>query len=492
MKPTKILKQTGSLMIEMVAVIGLLALITPILFQQIQRRNEEIVNAQIATEMRMLKDALTAYIQADEKNIAKDCSLWDDVNEKYKDILPERPLYCGHMENLSDYLVGNSGGIMEEDYEITIHGYTVPTYYGSSSVPEEFRPVIFGIIAQKADANMGTLRRAAKVAALIGLEGGVVQNCTNDTCSITGMSGAWVLTVPKGDVGDNSIAAITSFDNVSGSAILKDVEWQHLKSETAQADTMAAKRLGVQEILTVDSTENCIADYGNNTVQVNGSDTCAPFFEVNPTTKEVKLAGVIKTDKTTGATCSATDEANCEKAAGCVWIATDDLNNVNGGECVSEYVLNPTGTSQVEDIKINARGGAKLSEILPNWILKETKYFAASSASSDSATLKVDIPDCPAGYQPAITTIPTLSAPSPLTTTYPDTDQITGVTAVKVLISSSNTETTKTENEGASGQWDIHPKKYRTIGDSSSWNDAATTVSVLVHTYCVYTAAAGS
>ena len=71
--------QKGSLLVEMMAVIGLLTLITPILFQQVHRRNEEIVSAQIATEMRMIKDGVQAYMEAYEDKIAQEyCEgLWN-------------------------------------------------------------------------------------------------------------------------------------------------------------------------------------------------------------------------------------------------------------------------------------------------------------------------------------------------------------------------------------------------------------------------------
>ena len=49
--------QKGVMIIEVVAVLGLLAAITPMLFQQISRRNDEILNVQVATEMRAIKDA---------------------------------------------------------------------------------------------------------------------------------------------------------------------------------------------------------------------------------------------------------------------------------------------------------------------------------------------------------------------------------------------------------------------------------------------------
>ena len=73
------------------------------------------------------------------------------------------------------------------------------------------------------------------------------------------------------------------------------------------------------------------------------------------------------------------------------------------------YVLDPQYTSVMNDIKIMSRGGAKLSEILPNYILKEVKTLRPGSTRISSLGelpwdknngWKVTIPAnyCPKGY----------------------------------------------------------------------------------------------
>lgn len=394
MKHKQNTQQQGSLLIEMIAVIGLLALVTPILFMQVQRRNEEIINTQVASEMRMLKDGVSAYIQATEDVLASDCHLIDS-NGKYKNVATATN-FCFEAEvsTVIDFLPGPVSGNLNADYNIYYYGYTVPqncVAEGEGTVCDDYRPVIYAVIAQS-EARQN-LRQAAKIAALIGLEGGVVVG-QSGASTIAGMQGAWGLPNQGGKIQQDAVVAITSFDNASNASILKDVEWQHLKSDTAQADTMATERLGVKQILTVDSTENCIANYKNNTVQIKSSSTtstCTPFFEVDPTTKKVTLKGIIGTGKTSGGTCASfTDRKNCENAVNCVW-----ANDI----CTNEYLLNPAETSLVSDIKISARGGAKLSEILPKWILKNVRHIFGSSASFTAG-------NCPTGYRYAITASP--------------------------------------------------------------------------------------
>ena len=156
------IKQKGSLMIEMVAVIGLISLITPILFHQINTRNEEIINTQIATEMRMLKDAASSFIQANEDWLAKysyadnGCNLWDNTNKKYKDVSNASPNHCGgtnavySIDVFEDFLVSPDGIL--DDYDVYFFGYTVPMncYYDEGTDKDicEYRPVIYAAIVQ--------------------------------------------------------------------------------------------------------------------------------------------------------------------------------------------------------------------------------------------------------------------------------------------------------------------------------------------------------
>ena len=385
--------QIGSLMIEMVAVIGLIALITPILFHQIHRRNEEIVNTQIATEMRAVKDAMASYIQANEQTLAEEVEIYKDgkyiatANEECEDL---KNISIG---NISTYFQGNANILTE--YDLMLCYYTVPV----NETEGTYRPVIYGVAVQL--EGMGSLRRASKIASLIGLEGGVATS----TAGLMGMQGVWEL--PISGLDPTAVGVISSFDDASNASILKDVRWQHMQSDTVQAPIIVAERLGIKDVLTVDNTTNCIQNYGSGTVSIKATDDttpCAPFFEVNPTTKEVRLAGTIRTGTAvSGATCSSTTKTDCEKEAHCVWVeasaSEEDSASEEKGKCVAEYLLNPAGTSVMEDIKLSSRGGAKLSDLLPRWNLIEVE--TVGSGEKDLTPWS-----CPTGYLYGIMVIP--------------------------------------------------------------------------------------
>ena len=389
--------QIGSLMIEMVAVIGLIALITPILFQQIHRRNEEIINTQIATEMRAIKDAMSAFIQANEKTLA--------AKLEYK---PDKPIYdgkqyidtegyegCEDLEeisigsNISTYFQGNTNILTE--YDLMLCYYTVPV----NETEKTYRPVIYGVAVQL--EGMGSLRRASKIASLIGLEGGVVYEG-----ELKGMQGVWEL--PISGLDPTAVGVISSFDDASNASLLKDVRWQHMQSDTVQAPIIAAERLGIKDVLTVDNTENCIQNYGTAAVSITATDDttpCTPFFEVNPETKEVRINGTIRTGTAVSdATCSSTTKTDCEKEANCAWVQASD----GTGKCLAEYLLNPAGTSVMEDIKLSSKGGAKLSDLLPKYSLRE-RYFIHAGDEDTVWTIE-DLSLCPKPLKTYATVLP--------------------------------------------------------------------------------------
>ncbi len=507
--------EKGSLLIEIIAVLGLIALITPILFRQVQRRNDDIIDAQIASEMRAVKDAVAAYIQTDEGTLATSCGLkCPSANLVCTNIAAGEygntnggELDCGitlTSAGLANFFSG--GSAILDDYDYYIYGRTVKQANNS------YRPVIYGVIVQK-DA-MPNLRRASKVASLIGLEGGVVYGG-----KVQGMQGVWedsLITTPE-----NAVVATTSFDDATNSAILKDATFQHMQaSGSVQAPIVVTERLGATDILTVDNQtdDSCIANYMNDSVTLTAtSDTgsaCAPFFEVNPNTKEVHLRGVIKTGVSTNATCtSGTTKATCEAIQNCVWVSSA---NDNAGACVGEYLLNPSETSMVDDIKLGNKGGAKLSEILPNWSLKNVVYKSFDMSSSN---WQVAMPLCPASYRPALIVVPsgvqsnkvlsvntkaiagairkadgTVKEDADFSSTYQD-NKVTIDGATRFLISATGATPTEGVMEnatGTTGTWTITPQFWvRTSeGTAGTWTNAAGTLSegfsAVIQTYCVF------
>lgn len=381
-------QEKGALLVEVIAVLGLIALMTPILFEQIQKRNEEIINTQVASEMRALKEALSNYIQANEAFLAEDCGLMGDNGEYTASNKEECNVdWANEAQAIADARLFAGNTSILDDYDVKFYGKTVPS--GAS----DYRPVIYAVAYQK--DPMPNLRRASKTAALIGVEGGVV---TNNSGHIDGMQGVWTLNI-EGAL-ENAVAVTTSFDTVTNSAILKDATFSNMQaSNSVQAPIIAGGRVGVMDIFTV-SGDDCIIDYGSDTIEIRANEDrgCAPVFEVDAGTHEVHIAGVIKTGKipTDHGDCAlGTSRATCEAIKNCIWIENDQ----NGNNCINEYLLNPAETSLMNDIKLASRDGANLSEILPKWSLMRVRSV------TDDGNVNSTI-SCPDGYNRGIIVLP--------------------------------------------------------------------------------------
>ena len=386
--------QKGSLLIEMMAIISLLALVTPILFQQVHRRNEEILATQRAAEMRLIKEGVTNYLEANEDILAKyKCimkggtnRMWDEDHKVYNNIdLAECGSSITNDANddirfeIKDYISGMDDsetsdlGILE-DYDIKIFGYTVPTKcIGSADVSNviddktcEYRPELFAVIVEGYYSD--NLRRKAKTASLIGAEGGVADA---DNKMIYGVQGSWSMGIDEvyGDALPNdgyATAVVTFFNNVASSSILKDVRWQHLRATTAQADIVAGEKVAATSFFTVGGgkSTNCITNYGTNAVTVSPSTIvelnsnnlyqesteCNPFFEVDSERGTVRIAeGRITTGvSTTTVNCHHLKRRDCENVgAPCQWTGSC-VGTGTGTDYIHTKVFTCSGLSEEE------------------------------------------------------------------------------------------------------------------------------------------------
>jgi len=413
--------EKGSLMIEILAVLALISLITPMLFKQVSRRNEEVTRINVATEMRSIKDAMSAYIQTYEEKIASKLGLQDGsgnytsaVSAKFEK-LSEAEIN----ELVGGFLIGNSGADYlhpeKGDYVLYFYGYTVPVYVDTQGVQlpasgDSHRPVIVGIVLQKEGNDR--LSTASRTASLIGSEGGVVDREGH----ITGIGEAWGLDLNGAE--KYAVAAVTAFDADSNSKLLDNLKIKDFHGETASATQMAAERFHALQFLSVGpkdiANNSCLTGYGQTGMAIAGrgetlsggavSEACEPLFEVNGTTGEVFIKGAILTSEEVPDSLKEVAKDNSGTIIQCSDVRPCPAGLVcENGQCVySHYSLDPAYTSVMNDIKVMSRGGARLSEILPNYISKNIQVVNVSSSDGS-----VDAPKCPNGYVQAIVVQPT-------------------------------------------------------------------------------------
>ncbi len=380
--------EKGALLIEILAVLGLLALITPMLFRQIRQRNEEIENVQIATEMRRLKDAAVSFINAYTEDISEELGLID-TDGNYKDVSTETR--CSSID-LNGFDADTTG------YNVCFVGYTGET-------DGQYYPVIYAIIYE---TNAGSsLRTSAAIAELIGMEGGVVQST-----GIQGVGDSWSYSLIKAPL--NAVAVTTIFETATLPSLLANHKHQYFLGDAVRAKgAIVGKEIAATNVLSIGG-DGCITDATSldemSLLRVAGSNTdCQPIFHV------------------------AYDENGARIYAGTAieFPETVSPNLSYNGEPIpsvagENYKLDASYTSVMNDIALTSRGGAKLSEILPKYILKDIYEIrttcdetadssciswngsASSKAGTPTISANVTYPECPLGYKGVMTINPSV------------------------------------------------------------------------------------
>lgn len=497
--------ERGAIMVEVLAVIALLGTMGTLLFRQVIQRNQELDNINIATEMRILKEGFLAYINADKAVLETDCTVGE-----------EDPQSCSSSDQLRDnirdfvpdgYADFQGAGDVLDMYDFYLFGYQVSG-----------RKYFYGIIVPKTDEQgplpeAMKLTQAARVANLIGSDGGIYTN--EGDGMLHGTMGGWSLpcvsdvcpSLPSGMTGIPVV--LTGIDVYVPEPDIKD----DARIPVAVPESIAFRRLHSSEYFSVgNSNDNCIdvCDDPDNpgtkvlchTIVENNaakedtiygpgglksgaaaSDKCDPLFWVGTVTntdtdkssaghvyiknnlyvgrdnENERQAVAIETDDESDAgrqirvynidgterlTLNAAGHVIARDSDGGETVRIDggngiittyqkrhvggDINKniyvptlrIGGGQIISNqqailadgekrsYKLDLANVSLLNDVRLTSRGGAKLSEILPNYIAKGMQSLSFTAANDPGENEKmVSKPECPAGYSRAIVVTPT-------------------------------------------------------------------------------------
>lgn len=469
--------EKGAIMVEVLAVLALIGVMGPMLFRQVVARNQEISNVNMASEMRTIKEAMSAVIASDGAILGEKCNPTGS-----------NPTLCSAAANATfrDTLMSFLPVGMTEDesnvmnyYDVYLYGYKAD--FGGVGTSNE-RPVVYGVLASRSDGLPETwnFRRAARVASLIGSDGGVV-----DGNNLIGTNGAWELPKGSASIGSEDVVATTAFDTFTpdmGSttpnavAIPENVAfkrlhaWQYFsvgsnkgKNETGRCFDMGSREVTDASYVVGDDIYNV----------ATGPGDCDPLFWVgtsagSPDNSEdghvyVKNNLYIGRDNANNISAVAIETDAVEDAnrkitvydiTGQERITIDALGKIvaraadgetltmgdgkiessktvptMGGDADGEnYQLDPAYTSIMNDIKLASRGGAALSEILPNYISKSVREYTNPASSSNTYTVSIaDIkPTCPKGYAAAAIVTPVKWNSSRVTNITTPSRQISG------------------------------------------------------------------
>ena len=498
------IRERGSIMVEALAVIALLGVMGTMLFRQVQQRNEELDNINMASETRMVKEATAAYIQANKPALQAECQAlcdgcdmssamieWkiDDESDEIWDIdafLPEH-WRSDPDEHTPNGIIGN--------YTVYMRCYMVDANLAPRKAIDAF------IIPQEGAMGDLTLKRAARVANLIGSDGGI--HISGESI-LHGTMGAWEVDCPDDscdDRDDHFFVATTGVDvyvpepeteAMNTVAVPHDMAFGSLHSQdyfSVGANcvrTMNGLKFPHEELVDGEAVSDDILRPGNLD---DASIACDPLFWVS-----VKNAGAGNDNSKNGQVyvreglyvgrknaggpggeaiqafalepgqrdetrqlvvySTTGDERLILDAKGQVIGRSDggkgykldaengeivlfneaevtingetenvqipvmrlkngamETNKVatypndSGTDVTDVYKVDPAYTSVMNDIRLTSRGGARLSDILPNYIAKEI-YSKTYPGESSELTYDIEKPTCPKGYVRAVTVTP--------------------------------------------------------------------------------------
>ncbi len=408
--------QQGSIMLEVIAVLALMGVMGAMLFRQIYQRNQELHNIQMASEIRTVKEAFSAYIQAFRADLLGECGDVHLGDLQYCDISNDA-LSDAISEYLPDgWFSGNEPG----DYYI----FSLWTYKQSDATEKQ---IVYGLVVPTEYTLPQTgwnFKRAARVALLIGADGGVYDTeITNGV--IAGTLGTWQINVDndfKEKMGLNGLTntyiAMTGTDTFTPEYELPDGKVTFLEDmDLGMRDAQAWRYFAAG------GSSDCYEIRHTSAVDIGGTsqvqndtihrlnETCKPLFYVDKESSKVFVNNDLEIGKDGMTNLTLTQEGRI--------ISSKKVSSKLGDLAQEEnFMIDPAYTSTMNDIRLTSRGGVRLSDILPDYIL--TKVYVGSCTADvttgqcdvswqlDNATTKTNptIPSCPTGYKRAAMVIP--------------------------------------------------------------------------------------
>lgn len=206
------LSQTGSLMIEAMAMLGLIALVTPTLYKKSAERTTELQDINTATHLRTMIKAVDNYVAANYNELLDTMG-----NDSYQEVA---------LNDLNDYL----------PYGYAIDGDDLLKNFGAPKVSiHKNTNSITSYVELPKKLEIGAMR-AARIASMVGSNGGFV----NKDGNAEGVGGIWSLEknkltdLLKFSGAQNSIVAASSeaITSASSSALENDKYLQRTKVES--------------------------------------------------------------------------------------------------------------------------------------------------------------------------------------------------------------------------------------------------------------------
>ncbi|MDR2902513.1 MAG: hypothetical protein LBU87_05345 [Lactobacillales bacterium] len=467
--------EQGSVMIEVIAILALLGIMAPMLIRQISQRSQEVDNVNMASEIRTIAEAVDAYMQADRSLLQARCPVAEGGNIVE---CTSNPITATELS----YFVPNGFQETLEDYNYVTQGYWLEANLAPRPVYQTFIVPKDNIIPSNFN-----LKRAARVASMIGVNGGIYDKVANPG-SISGTGGAWEdTTVGSSATLKNALNDATGHTDatflamVTLTSFIPEVYVEAENNKIAAPEDIAFGRLHAYQYFSVgrdgnkcfvmnrttDGSGNAISDtiYNPGVTASGQTDPCDPLFWVGRSgggvdtsesgqvyVKNNLYVGRNNTENRSAVAIEGGDSDDEDNrivvydltgrervlidGSGKIVLTNDysdeedkkeiiiqdgtirsnkmvdtysdapDMAGLTDDKKYYQVNLDKDGVSVLHDVRLVSRGGARLSEILPNYISKGV-YTIETSGNSSVYTTTIKKPSCAVGYTPAIIITPT-------------------------------------------------------------------------------------
>ena len=338
-KSWKYLSQKGSMMVEALAMLGLIAKVTPVLYKKAAERTTELQDINTATQLRTLSKALDDYIEDNYNELAGGAAGEKDIDK----------------DDLAAYLPYNfnlDSSKLFEGYQFAIRNEKI--YQGT----EKEHSAITGVVLAKALDEIPMLR-ASKIASMVGANGGVVREK-----EIKGVQGGWGAplgdffsdtNVPDGSLATSSVHAVTSS---GGGADARHVLYRDTSKGDPMYNTMETTLYMGGETIEDVSRLVASAEAGRD-----GTPAGAVTIDGNAiTTGNLEVGGnadVAQALSANSATITTTLDVGDKATVGS--LLSEGVAEI-GGLLTAKAGVNVTGGDvNVQTGKLNAKGGAMVS-----------------------------------------------------------------------------------------------------------------------------------
>ena len=440
MKERKFVSEAGAIMLELIAVLSLMGLMGAMLFRQIYKRNEELNNIQMASEIRVVKEGFAAWIQASKNRLRGTCHppVGQEGDVVYCEVNDNADVTEIESHFLPDgYFTDAAAGHLNNSYNLFLVAYYQDGTANSALI--HYGVVVPTINVLPDGGEVGdswNFRRAARVAMLIGVDGGVYGSFSGD--HIQGAVGTWELDNTVGPVTLVSLnrnthatyVAITGVDVYQPEVDMAPVQlgipdnWRAVFENAAAygkfmvgTDTDCYQPYPTRKA-SVDPATGVVTFPNDDVYDISSS--CQPAFYVEPagSPSTASSAGnvYVLNDLHVGYSVDASGKMGpsairFDKNGMIVFENAEVVDPQSSGATANDkkinYVLDPQYTSVMNDIKVMSRGGARLSELLPNYILKGQTHSSCVLHTTETQCAMTASVTCPKGYKAALVIIPT-------------------------------------------------------------------------------------